>query len=66
MTKSNIIELNVFLRLERPQAILVQSAFTAREPVWVPRSLIEIDENDDGETHRLHIPEWLAIEKGLV
>lgn len=66
MTRSDIVEINVFVRHRTERGALVQSAYTAREPVWVPLSLVEIDENDDGKTHRLHIPEWLAIQKGLV
>jgi hypothetical protein len=33
--------------------------------VWLPKSVIE-DWPDEGDTGEIIMPEWLAIEKGLV
>jgi RNase P/RNase MRP subunit p29 len=39
---------------------------TGDEEVWIPKSqIVSRDENKDGTT-TLEIPEWLAMEKGLI
>lgn len=61
------VEINVKIKYMTDKAILVN--FGAPDPVWVPKSQItdwagsdELDHNVD----TIFIPEWLAIEKGMV
>ena len=63
--KSDLCEINVKVRRSSERAALVATAFRDCEPVWVPLSLVDLSPNGDG-THMLVIPEWLAIDKGLV
>lgn len=39
--------------------------FDGKVSVWLPRSQVEV--NDDGRRrHTVTMPEWLALEKGLI
>lgn len=40
--------------------------FGAKEHVWVPRSQITDESEDEDGISSIFIPEWLAIEKGMV
>ena len=37
-----------------------------KDGLWVPKSQCEIEPSDEGTAAMLTLPEWLAIEKGLV
>ena len=61
------IEICVVLRRQTPGAILVDDG---SDSVWIPKSLI-IDEIDweskkDDQELSLEIPEWLALQEGLI
>jgi hypothetical protein len=63
------IEVAIVVKRSTPKAILVNHG--AGEEVWIPKSQISdwCDGPDDepGEgTTSIFIPEWLAIEKGMV
>ena len=59
MSRSNdLIDIAGEIRAETEKAI---QFFDGDVVVWLPRSQIEV--NDDGT---VTMPEWLAIEKGLV
>ncbi|MEX2480229.1 MAG: hypothetical protein WD928_05145 [Gammaproteobacteria bacterium] len=64
--KSDLIGMSVYLRHQTDRAVLVDSVNSTREPAWVPLSQVELTPNGDGETYWLDIPEWLAVEKGLL
>ena len=52
---------------ETPRAFLVADA-DPRDAVWVPKSQIVTEEDNvgPGDTSIITLPEWLAMEKGLV
>lgn len=58
--KSDLIEVAGILRHETERAYLVDAG--TGDPVWLPKSMVEHDESDGVFV----MPEWLAIEKGLV
>ncbi len=62
--KSDLHDIPVFLHRETQKAFLV-STHTTKDPVWVPRSLCEIEEAHDGN-YTLTAPEWILTEKELV
>lgn len=62
--RSNIIDLTVHLHHETDRAYLVSDTADPKDAVWVPKSQAEIA--PDGDTQCLTIPEWLALEKGLI
>jgi hypothetical protein len=61
MTKRNhdLVEVCVILKHETPKAWLFTDA---DRDVWIPKSQAEYDP----ASLKLELPEWLAIEKGLV
>jgi hypothetical protein len=66
---SSIIEIAVVVKHTTAKAILVN--FGVKEEVWIPKSQISdwCDGPDDEpgyDTTSIFIPEWLAIEKGMV
>jgi hypothetical protein len=72
--KSQLIGMSVHVRLLTDRAVLVDPVNSTREAAWVPLSLVELAPNGDpgsgsgagGQTYWLEIPEWLAVEKGLL
>lgn len=67
MTKRNhdIVTIQVRRMNETDKAVLV-TADTPRNAVWVPKSQVEVHEEDGTSMVMLDIPEWLAVDKGLV
>lgn len=63
--KSDIIEITVHLLHETDRAVLVTDS-TPENGVWLPLSQIEIMPADTGRLHVVTLPEWLAMERGLV
>lgn len=53
----NIITIDCAVKIETEKAYLIESDMGE---AWVPKSQVEIE---DGE---IQIPEWLAIEKGII
>lgn len=68
--KRELVDLVVFVFEERPLAICVgEDSDDRSKAVWLPRSQIEIEEKATVNGvlfHDLTLPEWLAIERGLV
>lgn len=56
--KSNLVDIEAELQHETDMAFLLNAEGVQ---VWVPKSLVE--NNEDGT---FTLPEWLAMEKGLV
>lgn len=54
----DLVEISGEIRAQTDKAIQL---FDGDKPVWLPRSQIEI--NDDGT---VTMPEWLALDKGLI
>ncbi len=56
----DIITLKLAVQHETDKAVMVQNLND--EKVWLPKSAIEIDEDDK----EIQLPEWLAVDKELV
>lgn len=61
MTKSNVVDIDVIIVHQTERAVLVKESDGA-EGVWLPLSQVEVDTADGVVT----LPEWLALEKGLI
>ncbi len=61
--RSDLVEVNGEYRHDTPKAWLID--FGLDDPVWVPKSQVELEEEGDG-TVTVTMPEWLALEKGLI
>lgn len=59
-----LIDISCQLKHETPKAWLLDTGDA--EPVWVPKSIGELERSDDGKSYVLILPEWLAMEKGLI
>lgn len=64
--KSNIIDIDVEVTARTEKAVLVHTGIK-EQAVWLPLSQVEIEPNDafDG-IETVTLPEWLALEKGLI
>ena len=60
MSEVKTVEIECEVKRETDKAKLI---FDGKREVWIPKSMIS-DETEDGSS--IFIPEWLAIEKGLV
>lgn len=65
MAKSNIIDVELLYMHETEKGVLVAADETT-EPVWLPKSQVEIDAPVRGSTCTITLPEWLAADKGLI
>ena len=67
--KCAIVDCTVILHRETEKALLVSDT-EQTDPVWVPRSQIEITEMKQKQRGKpiivLSMPDWLAQEKGLI
>lgn len=63
--RSTVIDITVQLLHETAAAVRVTDS-TPDKGVWLPRSQIEIDHGNKPGLAIVTLPEWLAIEKGLV
>lgn len=61
--KSNLVDVVVVAHRDTDKAVLVSDG-SGRRAVWLPLSQIEIVYRDRDAI--VTLPEWLAIEKGLV
>jgi hypothetical protein len=58
----DILTLGGFVKIETNSAYLFEADDSKRDAVWLPKSQVEWDEADE----TMQIPEWLALEKGLI
>lgn len=56
--ESNLVDIAAELRHETPKAFLI---FDGEKEIWLPKS--QVENNDDGT---FAMPEWLALDKGLI
>lgn len=59
-----LIDLSVILVHRTDKAVLVKETEDS-EPIWLPLSQVEID-GEPGDIGEVTLPEWLAVEKGLI
>ena len=63
--KSNIVDIDVEVTARTAKAVLVHTGIKEKA-IWLPLSQIEIEETGIGEIFSVTLPEWLALEKGLI
>lgn len=64
---SRLVDIALHFHAERPLAILVSDDGDRDSAVWLPKSQIKYEKlRREGEIIAVSLPEWLAIEKGLV
>lgn len=63
--KSNIIDIDVEVTARTEKAVLVHTGIK-EQAAWLPLSQIEIEPSGIGGIETVTLPEWLAVEKGLV
>jgi hypothetical protein len=61
-----IVELRLFEHARTDRAVLVSETGDSRTAVWLPLSQIEVHSTGDHGIHDVCLPEWLAIDKGLI
>lgn len=61
-----LVDMQVVILRTSDRAVLVEPLTTARAAAWVPLSLVELSPNEDGKSHQMTIPEWLANDKALL
>ncbi len=63
--KAKLLDIEVLLVMRTEKAVLVQRDEEDKDPVWLPLSQIEIDDDALGVAE-IVIPEWLAMANGLI
>lgn len=63
--KSNIIDIDVECNARTEKAVLVHTGDKSKS-VWLPLSQIEIEPSGIPGIETVTLPEWLALEKGLI
>jgi len=63
--KSNIIDIDVEITARTEKAVLVHTGDKMKS-VWLPLSQIEIEPSGVGGVETVTLPEWLALDKGLI
>ena len=63
--KSDLVDLDVQVLHETEKAALV-TLDVPENGVWLPKSKIEISETGTSGIMTLTLPEWLALERGLI
>tara|TARA_R110000868_G_scaffold118_2_gene1207 strand:- start:3329 stop:3523 length:195 start_codon:yes stop_codon:yes gene_type:complete len=63
--KSDIIDIDVEVSYRTEKAVLVHTG-NKDEAVWLPLSMIEIEPSGLAGIETVTLPEWLALEKGLI
>jgi len=64
--KSDIIDIFMRVKHRTEKAVLVTDEKDEGDEVWLPLSQIEIEMDDDPKYATISLPEWLALDKGLV
>lgn len=62
----DLVDIEVRLHHKSAKAILVSDDGDEANAVWLPLSQIEIDDQGKNGVVTVTVPEWLAIDKGLV
>lgn len=62
--KANLLDVEVYLHAETDKAVRVSDDGDNESAVWLPKSQIEIVHHKG--TIIVTLPEWLAVDKGLV
>lgn len=63
--KSNLIDIDVEVTARTEKAVLAHTGIKEKA-VWLPLSQIEIEKSGFDGIETVTLPEWLALEKGLI
>ena len=63
--RSDLIDVTVQKLHETDKAVLVTDS-VPEKGVWLPKTQIEIEKSGAGGLYEVTLPEWLAMEKGLI
>lgn len=63
--KSDVIDIDGAIEAKTEKAVLFHTG-NKEEAVWLPLSQIEVDETGISGIVTITLPEWLALEKGLI
>ena len=65
--KSDVVDVEMYLIAQTERAILVnEDENNSGQGVWLPKSKVEFDDVTPGTVTTVTLPEWLALEKGLI
>jgi hypothetical protein len=62
--KSDLVDIEVQIHHRTGKAVLVSDDGDREKAVWLPLAQIEVERF--GSHHTVTMPEWLAVEKGLI
>lgn len=68
MPKSGLVDIDVHLHHQTEKAVLISDDGDRKRAVWVPKEHCEL-EHKRGSGPNIHVatmPEWQALEKGLI
>jgi hypothetical protein len=63
--KSNVIDIDGAIEARTDKAVLFHTG-NKEEAAWLPLSQIEVEETGVGGIVTVTLPEWLALNKGLI
>ena len=63
--KSNVIDIDGAIEAQTEKAVLFHTGIK-EQAVWLARSQIEIEETGIAGIVTVTLPEWLALDKGLI
>lgn len=63
--KSDIIDIDGAVEAQTEKAVLFHTG-DKTQAAWLPRSQIEINETGFSGIFTVSLPEWLALDKGLI
>jgi len=63
--KSDLVEVDIVLHHETDKAYLVSTDGKRDKAVWIPKSQCQ-QVDGEGQHRTMEMPEWLAIDRGLV
>lgn len=64
--KSDLIDVACTQHAETDKAVLISDSGEKDDAVWLPKSQIEIEHNRGESFITVTLPEWLAMDKGLI
>jgi hypothetical protein len=65
MSRDELIEIDGAIEARTDQAVLFHTGDKS-QAVWLPRSRIQIDDTGIPEIFTVTMPEWMAVDRGLI
>lgn len=62
--RDEIVDICAVIHHRTDRAVLIDHG--GKDKVWLPLAHAEVEANEDGRTHTVSIPQWLAEDKGIV